>query len=179
MDVLLSGTALLLTSPALLLTWLAIRLEDGPPVLFRQQRPGKDGNPFTIYKFRSMAKDTAALPSAQLVAPTITRTGRVIRRLNIDELPQLLNIVRGDMSIVGPRPPLHSQERLLALRRDGGALRCRPGLTGLAQVSAYDGMSDEVKAGYDNDYARGVSLRLDVVIVLRTVVYLFKRPPVY
>ena len=109
----------------------------------------------------------------------LTRIGRFIRRTNFDELPQLLNILKGDMSVVGPRPAIKSQSELIALRQANGALACRPGLTGLAQVSSYDGMTDVQKAVFDGEYARSVSLAVDLRIIVRTVTYLLKPPPRY
>jgi O-antigen biosynthesis protein WbqP len=97
----------------------------------------------------------------------------------VDELPQLINILRGEMSLVGPRPPLPSQASLLALRAANGACAFRPGLTGLAQINSYDGMSETEKAAWDGRYAAGVCLSGDLAIVARTVGYLFRRPPTY
>jgi O-antigen biosynthesis protein WbqP len=179
LDVILAGTALAVLSPLLLLTVVLIRLEDGGPTLFRQRRSGRDGVDFTLFKFRSMPVGSANVPSAGAGNLRITRVGRIIRRTNIDELPQLLNILRGDMSVVGPRPALPSQEDLLSLRRENGAMRCRPGLTGLAQVKSYDGMPVSEKASLDGRYAARPSLFGDLGIILRTVAYLFRRPPVY
>jgi lipopolysaccharide/colanic/teichoic acid biosynthesis glycosyltransferase len=178
-DVVLAGTALVVLSPLLLVTAVAIRLEDRGPVLFRQRRSGRDGAEFTLLKFRSMPVGSASVPSASAGSLRITRVGRVIRRTNIDELPQLLNILLGDMSVVGPRPALPSQEDLLTMRQENGALHCRPGLTGLAQVKSYDGMPVSEKAVLDGRYAARPSLFGDLGIILRTVAYLFRRPPVY
>lgn len=178
LDMLLAGGLLALVSPIMLLTAVAIWMEDGTPVFFRQSRTGRDGQPFKILKFRSMARGTAHLPSAAQTTAQITRVGGVVRRLNIDELPQLLNILRGDMSLVGPRPPLPTQTDLIALR-DGDTRALRPGLTGLAQVNAFDGMSSAQKAALDNQYARRVSLGTDLAILARTASYLARRPPVY
>ncbi|HJU84223.1 MAG TPA: sugar transferase [Holophagaceae bacterium] len=179
LDALVAAFSLLLLSPLMLLTALAIRLEDGGPALFRQMRVGRDGHPFSIFKFRSMAVNAGNLPSAQAGGLPITRVGRLIRRTNIDELPQLLNILKGDMSLVGPRPALPSQEHLTELRRANGALACRPGLTGLAQVESYDGMPEEEKAKHDGAYSARVAFLRDLWLVLRTFAYLAHRPPTY
>lgn len=179
LDLSLSAVAVLALSPILLLVGLAIRVEDGTPVIYRQTRIGRDAQPFTIFKFRSMPTSTHIAPSVAMGSAKVTRVGRVIRRLNVDELPQLFNILRGDMTVVGPRPALASQETLIARRAEGPALRLRPGLTGLAQVKAYDGMCEEAKAAYDNDYAARVSLTSDLRIIASTVIYLFKSPPTY
>src|SRR5205823_7797451 len=119
---------------------LLIHLEDRGPVLFRQQRSGRDGRPFRIFKFRSMPVNTGDVPSSQARSLRVTRVGQIIRRLNIDELPQLINILRGDMSVVGPRPALPTQTALLDMRKANAAIKCKPGLTGLAQVNSYDNM---------------------------------------
>lgn len=179
LDVALAAGAIVALSPVLLAVAAAIKLEGGGRVLFRQQRVGRDGRPFTLLKFRSMPENTGDLPSDQARAVTVTRVGRIIRRTNVDELPQLLNILRGDMSVVGPRPALPSQAALIACRRANGALGCTPGLTGLAQISAYDGMTAEAKAEWDGRYARDVTLARDVAIILGTFRYLTKPPPTY
>lgn len=179
LDLLLTGVATATLSPVLLATAMAIRIEDGGPIIYRQIRIGQNGRPFTILKFRSMSTNTVIAPSASMSTKAVTRTGKLIRRLNIDELPQLLNILRGDMTVVGPRPALESQTVLLARRAEGPAMRVRPGLTGLAQVRAYDGMSEETKAAYDNQYAQNVSLRQDMKIIALTIAYLFRPQPTY
>lgn len=179
LDIGLSAVALLLLSPVMALVGIAVRLEDGGPALFRQERVGRGGMRFRIYKFRSMAVNVGDLPSASAAALKVTHVGRFIRRTNLDELPQLVNILVGDMSVVGPRPALPSQEALTDLRRANGAMACRPGLTGLAQVSSYDGMPEDEKAAYDGTYASGITFAGDLWIILRTFAYLAHRPPTY
>ena len=171
--------AIVILSPILVLTCLFIKLEDGGTILFKQERIGQLGNVFTIFKFRSMSEATPELDSKSAGDLQVTRVGKVIRRLNIDELPQLFNICNGSMSLVGPRPCLMSQTRLLEFRKENGAIEAKPGLTGLAQVNSFDGMSDTIKADFDAEYTSMSSLRLDIVILLKTVLYLFKPPPVY
>lgn len=179
LDIVLSAGSLAVLSPVMGLAALSNLVEDGRPVLFVHVRVGQEQRPFSVLKFRSMRKDAASVPSARADDSVITRSGRVLRRTNIDELPQLVNILRGDMSIVGPRPALASQTELIAKRQGSGAYGLRPGLTGLAQVNSYDGMSDDVKAKYDVEYANSVTLRRDLAIVLRTFAYLLKPPPKY
>lgn len=178
-DVVVAGAGLALSSPVLGVIAAAIWTEDRGPVFFRHQRVGQNGEPFELLKFRSMSVDTASVSSADAVDVRITRVGKVIRRLNLDEMPQLVNVLRGDMSLVGPRPALASQERLCQLRQESGVVHCRPGLTGLAQVNAYTGMPEDEKAKWDAEYARQMSLKLDAKILLRTVGYLMRPPPVY
>jgi O-antigen biosynthesis protein WbqP len=178
-DVAAAAGAIVVLSPLLVLTAIAVKLEDGGRVIFRQQRIGRDGQPFTLFKFRSMPEGVANVPSADAQRLQATRVGYLIRRTNIDELPQLLNILAGHMSIVGPRPALPAQTRLVELRRANGSIRCRPGLTGLAQVRAYSGMPEEEKARHDAEYATTLSARHDLAIILRTVLYVLRPPPVY
>lgn len=178
-DILLAGVAIVALSPLLLATAAAVRLEDGGRAIFRQRRIGRNGGEFWLMKFRSMPENTRDMPSDAARNVRITRVGKVIRRTNIDELPQLINILRGDMSIVGPRPALPAQTELIALRRQNGALACVPGLTGLAQVNSYDAMSVQAKAEFDGRYAARVTFTRDVTIIIRTVKYLFSPPPTY
>ena len=126
-----------------------------------------------------MPVNTADVPSADADTLSVTKTGEFIRRTNVDELPQLINILKGEMSLVGPRPAIPSQESLCLMRRGNGASDCPPGLTGLAQVNAYDGMPETEKARWDGEYAAKVSFRKDVTIIFRTLAYLTRKPPVY
>ncbi len=178
-DIFFSLMALLLLMPVMLLVALLIKLFDPGPVIFKQHRVGRCGIIFAIYKFRSMPVNTENVPSNRVVAVKIGPIGKFIRRTNIDELPQLLNILKGDMSIVGPRPPLPSQIELIEARRKNGALNCRPGLTGLAQVNSFDGMTTLQKAEFDGEYAISLGLVGDLKIILGTFTYLLKPPPVY
>jgi O-antigen biosynthesis protein WbqP len=179
LDIFFSLAAMLLLSPLLLIVALLIKVFDPGPVIFRQKRVGINGEPFVFYKFRSMPVNTVDIPSDKIGALKIRRVGRFIRRTSIDELPQLFNILRGDMSIVGPRPPIASQIELIGLRRSNGALLCRPGLTGLAQIRSFDGMTVLQKAEIDGVYARSITLLGDIKIILGTFTYLVKPPPVY
>ena len=120
-----------------------------------------------------------SLPSGRAREAHTTSIGRLLRRTNIDELPQIINILRGEMSFVGPRPALSSQSKLLELRRRNGAFGLVPDLTGLAQVEAFDGMSEAEKATWDGEYAACVSLTTDLRIVARTILYLRHAPPTY
>lgn len=179
LDIISSFAALVVLSPLLALTALSIRLEDGGPSLFRQRRVGQKGREFILLKFRSMPVNATNVPSGQAQTHPITKVGRIIRRTNFDEIPQLINILKGDMSMVGPRPALPVQEELVEMRRRNGSLDCRPGLTGLAQINAYDAMPEEEKAKWDGECARKQSLSLDIKIILNTFKYLKKPPPVY
>jgi lipopolysaccharide/colanic/teichoic acid biosynthesis glycosyltransferase len=167
MDLLLSLVALVLLPPLVVLTAVAVLLDSGPPVLFRQTRIGRGGREFAMYKFRSMVRDAQRLGPYHTAAgdPRITRVGRFIRRTSLDELPQLLNVLKGDMSLVGPRPDLPAQR---ALYTDSQwALRCsvRPGLTGLAQARLRSQASQEQRLALDLEYVRGHDLWLDLRIL--------------
>ena len=178
-DIFVAAIALVVLSPLIFTVALLIKVFDSGPIIFRQGRVGKDGCDFVFFKFRSMPVGTKSLPSDQVGTVRLTWIGRLIRRSNLDELPQLWLILVGKMSLVGPRPPLRTQQELIELRLKNGALRCRPGLTGLAQVNSYSGMSVAEKAGYDGKYAGTISLRVDFFIVLKTFSYLLRTPPVY
>lgn len=178
-DLAVAISGLVLLSPLILAVVVLIRVFDPGPALFRQERVGVDGKPFLFFKFRSMPVNTAIVPSEKLDTIDRTWVGKLIRRASLDELPQLFNIVKGDMSVVGPRPPIPSQVDLIERRRKNGALQCRPGLTGLAQVNSYDGMTAAEKAVFDGDYAKNVSFIGDAKIILATFGYLLKPPPVY
>lgn len=171
--------ALLLFSPVMVAIAFGILLTDPGPVIFRQKRVGANGRLFDFYKFRSMPVGTGDVPSDRLGELRLTWIGRFIRRTNLDELPQLWSVLRGDMSLVGPRPPIPQQRELIEMRRESGALACRPGLTGWAQVNSYDGMAAAKKAEYDSEYARDLSFAKDLRIVLRTFGYLLRPPPKY
>lgn len=178
-DVVVSAICLILLLPVLLIIAIGVKLSSPGPAIFRQLRIGQNGKTFNFLKFRSLPADTKNLASDQLGVVQISAFGRFIRRTSVDELPQLLNIFRGDMSLVGPRPCLPSQDQLVHLRTQSGAIACRPGLTGLAQVSSYTGMSASAKASYDALYADQIGFVTDALIVIRTISYLFKSPPVY
>lgn len=170
-DLLLSALALLLLSPLLLGTALAVWWEDGRPVLFRQVRVGRQGREFGMYKFRSMVKNAAAIGPYHTASddPRITRVGRFIRRTSLDELPQLLNVLKGDMSLVGPRPDVPAQRALYS--QADWAARCsvRPGVTGLAQARLRSAATPEQRLALDLQYAREAGVWLDLRILWWTL----------
>ncbi len=179
LDLAISLPALLILSPVFLVSAILILIDDGRPIFFTQDRVGRARSIFRVYKFRSMHAGIGDIPSATAPTHVITRVGAVLRRTNIDELPQLINVVKGDMSIVGPRPPLPSQASLLHTRSIHGGENLRPGLTGLAQINGYDGMTEEDKGYLDAEYEKKISFTTDCVIILKTFGYLFRKPPVY
>lgn len=156
-----------------------IFLQDFGNPIFSQQRIGKNGDTFVFYKFRSMPLNNPNVESHQKHLIRVTTFGKFIRRINLDELPQFWNVLKGDMSFIGPRPPIPSQTNLIKCRRLNGALNLTPGLTGWAQVNSYDNMSDNEKVRFDGEYANRVSLSMDILILLKTVVYFTRKPPTY
>lgn len=150
----------------------AIYLEDKGPVIFTQKRIGKDQKTFTLYKFRTMKMDTPHDTPTHLLADPeqyITKAGRFLRKFSLDELPQLLNILLGHMSLVGPRPALWNQYDLMAEREKYGVHQLRPGLTGWAQINGRDELEIPVKAALDGEYLRNVGLAMDMRCMFGTV----------
>ena len=178
-DVVAAIAALVTVSPLLAVLIALVWADEGRSVLFRQRRVGRNGESFELFKLRSMRENVGDFPSTEASAASVTPVGRVLRRSNLDELPQLVNILRGDMSVVGPRPALESQAELLHIRSMNGASRLRPGLTGLAQVASYDRMPVSEKARLDGEYAKAVTCAGDMLIIWRTFAYLLRPPPVY
>lgn len=178
LDIVISLAALIVLSPVLLIVAVLIKLDSPGPVLFAQKRFGKERTFFQIYKFRSMRTDTPKdVPTDALKGANsfITPLGNVLRKTSLDELPQLWNILRGDMSLIGPRPALWNQEDLMALRDQHGASLIRPGLSGWAQVNGRDAIELEQKAKYDGEYAQNVSFLFDLKCLWLTVVKVIKR----
>lgn len=175
-DVVLSGFAIVVLSPLLLLLALAVRLDSKGPIFFRQKRVGKSKTYFQILKFRSMYADTPHdMPTHMLgnAQSHITRVGRVLRVTSLDELPQLFNIFAGQMSIVGPRPALWNQDDLIAERDKYGANDLVPGLTGYAQINGRDEIPIEQKAKLDGWYVQHIGFITDCKIILGTVAAVF------
>ncbi|MBU3806139.1 MAG: sugar transferase [Candidatus Fournierella pullistercoris] len=173
LDRIIAVVAILCLSPLLLVLALCIKLSSPGPVLFCQKRVGKGKSYFQIYKFRSMRTDTPKdMPTHLLENPEtfITPIGRFLRKTSLDELPQLFNIAKGEMSIVGPRPALWNQDDLIAERDLYGANDCVPGLTGYAQIHGRDELPIPQKAKMDGYYAQHLSFKLDVSIFFKTII---------
>ena len=179
MDLMVAVPLGLLLIPISLVVGTLIKLEDGGPIIFSQERVGRDGKAFTLRKFRSMPVGSPNIPSVQASALATTAIGKLLRRTSLDELPQIVSVLQGNMSIVGPRPAMPTQTVLLSLRAANGSIGLRPGLTGLAQVRSYDGMTDESKAFWDAEYLHHVQLKTDIVVLGGTVRYLTRQPPRY
>lgn len=174
LDIVLSGIALIILSPIMLFIAIFVRIKLGSPVLFIQERPGKDEKLFKLYKFRSMTdarnKDGNLLSDEE----RLLKFGRILRTTSLDELPELINIFKGDMSIVGPRPLL---ARYLPYYRQEERIRhtVRPGLTGLAQVNGRNNLGWDERLRLDIEYVKQISLLNDIKIIIATFVKVLKR----
>ncbi|HCO96783.1 MAG TPA: sugar transferase [Phycisphaerales bacterium] len=180
LDIIISLSVLIILWPVLLLIAIAVKVGSRGPAVFKQQRAGKNGKPFVFYKFRTMRIDAEPFgPSPKSGGdPRLTRIGRILREYSLDELPQLYNILRGDMSIVGPRPLYLSQISEWS-ERQKKRLLVKPGLTGLAQISGRGEITREEKLELDVKYVETTSFMADVRIVLATVAHVFNRKGIY
>lgn len=173
---------LICLSPLMLVLAIWIKLDSKGPVLFKQERVGRNGKRFTIYKFRSMSDDAPhqmATSEFDTALSYITRSSQLMRKTSLDELPQLVNVVKGEMSFIGPRPLIPKEEKVLRLRHANGAESLAPGITGLAQVRGRDEVTDTQKADYDGEYAGNVTLRGDFSILVETVLAVLARRGVH
>lgn len=176
-DFLISLIAIVILNPIFLIIALWIKLNSKGPVFFRQKRIGKNKDIFEIYKFRSMRTDTPAdMPTHMLTDPEafITSSGKFLRKTSLDELPQLINIIKGDMAIIGPRPALWNQYDLIEERDKYKANDIRPGLTGWAQINGRDELEIPVKAKLDGDYVEKMSLVFDMKCFFGTIFSVLK-----
>jgi lipopolysaccharide/colanic/teichoic acid biosynthesis glycosyltransferase len=170
LDVAVSATLLVLTSPLLALAALAIRLESRGPVFYRQLRVGRDGEPFELWKLRTMVPGAETMGAGLYVLegdPRITRTGRLLRRFSLDELPNLVNVLKGDMAIVGPRPTVQEQVDRYT-ERQRRRLEVKPGITGWAQINGRTSLLWPERIELDVWYVENRSLGLDMRILLKT-----------
>lgn len=176
-DFLLSLIGIIVLSPVLLLLCMAIKIDSKGPIIFKQKRVGKNKTHFNIYKFRTMKIDTPKeMPTHLLSDPDfyITKVGKILRKTSLDELPQLFNIIKGDMAVIGPRPALWNQYDLIEERDKYGANDIRPGLTGLAQISGRDELEIPIKAKLDGKYTDNISLMMDIKCFFGTITSVFK-----
>ena len=167
---LLSLCILIILLPLIIIIAFAILIEDGYPFLFTQKRVGINYSFFNMYKFRSMKKDAPNVATHLLENPDqyLLKTGKLIRKTSLDELPNLINIVKGEMVFVGPRPALYNQDDLMALRVAARVDKLKPGITGWAQINGRDEISIEEKVGLEKEYLKKKSFLFDVVIVVKT-----------
>ena len=177
LDTILSLLGIILLLPLLLSLAIVIKTTSPGPILFKQKRVGKDNKHLYIYKFRSMRIDTPKdMPTHLLENPDqyITKVGKFMRKTSLDELPQLFNIIKGEMAVIGPRPSLPNQYDLNKLRDENGASTVKPGLTGLAQISGRDELEIDVKASLDGEYVKNMSFLLDCKCFVGTITSVLK-----
>ncbi len=177
LDIILSGMGLIVLAIPMLIIAIVIRCEDPGPVIFKQKRVGENKKYFSLYKFRSMRLDTPHdMPTHLLENPEqyILRVGGLIRKMSIDELPQLWNILKGDMSIIGPRPALWNQEDLIEERDKYGANDVKPGLTGWAQINGRDELDIDIKAKFDGEYVKKIGFIFDCKCFFGTILSVLK-----
>jgi O-antigen biosynthesis protein WbqP len=167
---LLAAIAILFLFPIFILVALFIFFEDGFPIFFKQKRVGVNYTFFKVYKFRSMRKDTPNVATHLLGDPAkyVLKVGGMLRKLSLDELPNLINIIRGEMVFVGPRPALYNQDDLMALRLAAGVDQLKPGITGWAQINGRDELSNEEKVRYEKEYLDRKSFVFDLKIIVMT-----------
>lgn len=176
-DFILSLIALIILLPFFCIFAIIIKLESRGPIFFKQKRIGKNKKEFYIYKFRTMRTDTPKDMPTHLLKDAesyITKSGKIFRKTSIDELPQILNILKGQMSIIGPRPALWNQYDLIKERDKYNANSIRPGLTGWAQVNGRDELEIPIKAKFDGEYVEKMSFLLDIKIFFKTIIKVFK-----
>jgi O-antigen biosynthesis protein WbqP len=161
---------LVILSPLFLIVALVIFIEDGFPIFFTQKRVGVNYTFFHIYKFRSMKKDTPNVATHLLTNPEqyLLKIGGLLRKLSLDELPNLINIINGEMVFVGPRPALYNQDDLMTLRVEAGVDKLKPGITGWAQINGRDEISIEAKVALEKEYLEKKSLPFDLTIIIKT-----------
>lgn len=174
MDFILASAALIALSPIILIIALMVRLKLGEPVIFRQLRPGKNEKIFEMYKFRTMTNERDCKGNLLSDEIRLTKFGKGLRDSSLDELPELLNILKGDMSIVGPRPQL-IRDMVFMTSEQRHRHSIRPGLTGLAQIMGRNGISWEAKLKFDLEYIDKVSFYNDLVILIKTIGSVLKR----
>ncbi len=177
LDSCLSLMGIIILSPLLMFLAVVIKLTSPGPILFKQKRIGKDNKQFFIYKFRTMLIDTPKdMPTHLLENPDqyITKVGKFMRKTSLDELPQLFNILKGEMAVIGPRPSLPNQYDLNKLRDENGASTVKPGLTGLAQINGRDELGIDAKASLDGEYVNNMSFLLDFKCFVGTIASVLK-----
>ncbi len=176
-DFTVSLILILILLPVFLIIALVVLIDSGAPVIFKQYRVGKDNKLFYIYKFRTMKVNTRNTSTEDLkeADSVITKSGRFLRKTSLDELPQLFNVLTGEMSFVGPRPLIPEEKEIRQIRKELGVYSVRPGITGLAQVNGRDMLGAKEKALYDKEYVEKQSILLDIKIMFKTVMVVLKR----
>lgn len=176
-DIGLAIILLICLSPVFLLVWIAVKLQElNAPAIFKQTRCGKNKKPFTLYKFRSMVSEAPSELSTKEFEDSDkyqTKLGKFLRMTSLDELPQLINVIKGDMSFVGPRPVIYQEKELICKRDEMGVYELLPGITGYAQVMGRDDICIMKKAKYDADYRNNITFVRDLWILFVTIPYVF------
>lgn len=177
LDIVCSILGIIVLSPILVIVSILIKLESKGPIIFKQLRAGKGSKPFYIYKFRSMKIETPNIATNDFTDSHvyITRIGKIIRKTSIDEIPQLFNILKGDMSIVGPRPVILEEVDLIELRKSYNIDKILPGITGWAQINGRDNIGNEEKVKYDYEYLMNKNFIMDLYIIVMTALKVLKR----
>ena len=176
-DIFVAVLSLIALMPVFGVIAAAIKWDSEGPVLFKQKRCGQYGRTFLIYKFRTMYK--TAPYDRPVKEQYITRTGRVLRRTSLDELPQIFNMIKGEMSLIGPRPFLLAEGEVLAAREKAGITAVRPGITGLAQINGRNLISNDEKVVFDRKYVENICFLTDAAIFFKTIRYVIKRQDIY
>lgn len=176
-DLLMATFLIIVLLPILLVVYIILRVTTDDTVIYKQDRVGQYGKVFQIYKFRTMPKNTPILVGKQRakIRNRVSKFARFLRSTSIDELPQLVNVIKGDMSLIGPRPVVLQEVALIQLREKSGANSVKPGLTGLAQVNGRKQLNNIEKAKFDAMYADHVTFKADILIVLRTLPIIIER----
>lgn len=174
LDFTLSLVALIILMPLMIILWVLVRIKLGKPAIFKQQRPGKNEKIFTLYKFRTMTDEKDENGKLLPDEKRLTKFGKMLRSTSLDELPELINIIKGDMSIVGPRPQL-VRDMVFMTEQQRKRHKVRQGLTGLAQINGRNNITWEQKINYDLEYINNVFLKNDCKIILKTIEKVFKR----
>ena len=180
LDILIAVVAMVILSPVFVVIWITIKLSSKGPIIFKQKRAGKNSKPFVFYKFRTMKADVEPFGASPKSGrdPRLTKVGKFLREYSLDELPQLFNVLKGDMSIVGPRP-LYISQIPEWNERQKKRLLVKPGLTGLAQIEGRAELTREEKLEFDVKYVETTSVLTDIMIILATIAYVFKRKNIY
>ena len=180
-DFLFSMILIIVLFPLMIIIGLLIKIDSEGPIIFKQRRIGINSGEFTIYKFRTM-KTKAPDVAKNLLGENnsmVTKFGKFLRRTSLDEIPQLFNILKRDMSFVGPRPALYNQYDLIGLRKERGIDKIKPGITGFAQINGRENMSLEKKVSYDEFYLDNISSLTDIKIIVKTFFVLFSKKGTY
>lgn len=181
-DIVIASMAIIILLPLMLVVALLIKITSKGPTIFSQKRIGKDEKLFNVYKFRSMyteAPKNVATGNLENAHAHITKIGKILRVTSIDEIPQLINVLKGDMSIIGPRPIIPEEVEVYELRKQNNVYAIRPGITGLAQVNGRDFLNPEKKVSFDTQYLKEISLKMDLYIFFKSIAVVFSHADFY